>query len=235
MNRMHDPDETKYRRLRKLGRELKIPTFEAFLEMEVRDGQGRIVHHHRQRSHSWVRNAYNEMMSIVGAVNASDGVYGAGYINFRDTGGTLRALSNPIPRWDVNVEAAGQGYLGNAGADDMGIVVGSGANAESFEDYALQTKILNGTTAGKISYIASDPVVKSYNAGAKTYTVTYVRYFNNNSGADISVNETGIISAIQPLNGYRCMLSRDKLGAAIVVPNTGQLKVTYTIQLIYPA
>lgn len=235
MNRMCDSNESKYQKLRKLGQALKIPTLEAFLGMEVRDGHGRIIHQHKQRSHSWVRNAYNELMSIVGAINASDGVFGGGYINFKDTAGTLRSPSNPIPRWDVSVESAGQGYLGAAGADDLGIVVGSGLNAESFEDYALQTKILNGTTAGKMSYIASDPAVKSYNAGTKIYTVTYIRYFNNNSGGDVSVNETGIISNIQPLNGYRCMLTRDKLGATIVVPNTGQLKVTYTIQLIYPA
>ena len=52
-------EEQKYEQLRKLGTELHIPVVEAYLELEVRDKDGNIVKRHRQRSHSWVRNAYN--------------------------------------------------------------------------------------------------------------------------------------------------------------------------------
>ncbi|GAI82076.1 unnamed protein product, partial [marine sediment metagenome] len=31
------------------------------------------------------------------------------------------------------------------------------------------------------------------------------------------------------------MVTRDKLASTVTVPDTGQLKVTYTIQLVFPA
>ena len=72
MKRNNDQNERKYQQLQKLGQELKIPTFEAFLEFEVRDGNGKTIHHHRQRSHSWVRNAYNHLFCQVAAKDASE-------------------------------------------------------------------------------------------------------------------------------------------------------------------
>jgi hypothetical protein len=64
------------------------------------------------------------------------------------------------------------------------------------------------------------------------------RYFNNNSGADVSVNEVALaLRGYQPGSSvpYNYMTARDKLIATVTVPNTGQLKVTYTVQLTYPA
>ncbi|GAH72404.1 unnamed protein product, partial [marine sediment metagenome] len=64
--------------------------------------------------------------------------------------------------------------------------------------------------------------------------VDLVRYFNNNSGGNVDVNEVALVT-----NGYFggahiWMQSRDKLGATVTVPSTGQLKVTYTVELTYP-
>ena len=56
-------DERKYRQLKKLGQELRIPIPEAFWELEVRDKDGKVIQRHKQRSHSWVRNAYNFLFS----------------------------------------------------------------------------------------------------------------------------------------------------------------------------
>jgi len=64
-----------------------------------------------------------------------------------------------------------------------------------------------------------------------------VRYFNNNSGGDVNVNEVALVLN-QPQGGAvygKWMQSRDKLASTVTVPNTGQLKVTYTVQLAYPA
>ena len=62
-----------------------------------------------------------------------------------------------------------------------------------------------------------------------------IRYFNNNSGGNVNVNEVGIVAYLQGQYNQNYMMSRDKLAATITVPNTGQLRVTYTIQLTYPA
>lgn len=229
-----DSKEKESQQLRKLSQELKIPVFEAWLEMEVKMPDGKVVHHHRQRSHSWNRNAYNVMAASLMSINRSDAIYGAGYINNKDIAGAVYSgaifliQNNP-----QNVETAGVGYVGAAGTA-TGIVVGSGAGAENFEDFALGTLIANGVGAGQLSYVAGDVPVKSYVAGTKTYSTVYVRYFNNNSGGNVSVNEVGIYNYHQNA-GKTWMDVRDKLASTVTIPNTGQLKVTYTIQLTYPA
>ncbi|APH12382.1 hypothetical protein ASJ33_04065 [Dehalococcoides mccartyi] len=236
MEILHEPKERKYQKLRRLGQELKIPTFEAFLELEVRDGNGRITHHHRQRSHSWVRNAYNHLFCQMAAKDANDATFGAGKLSGKQTNGTVRGIGYPFGYGESNsVDGTSYGLRAAAGIDTKGIQVGSGTNAETFEDYALQTQIANGTGAGQMSYIASEVHSIAYDAGTKVLRNTLIRYFNNNSGGNVNVNEVGIVAYLQGQFSQNYMMSRDKLPATITVPTTGQLRVTYTIQLTYPA
>lgn len=236
MEILHEPKERKYQKLRRLGQELKIPTFEAFLELEVRDGNGRITHHHRQRSHSWVRNAYNHLFCQMAAKDANDATFGAGKLSGKQTNGTVRGIGYPFGYGESNsVDGTSYGLRAAAGIDTKGIQVGSGTNAETFEDYALQTQIANGTGVGQISYIASEVHSIAYDAGTKVLRNTLIRYFNNNSGGNVNVNEVGIVAYLQGQFSQNYMMSRDKLPATITVPTTGQLRVTYTIQLTYPA
>ena len=61
-----------------------------------------------------------------------------------------------------------------------------------------------------------------------------VRYFNNNSGGSIGVNEIGLASySDNPVAYDYVLMARDVLGATVTVADTGQLKVTYTIELTY--
>lgn len=229
--------EAKYRQLRKLGQELHIPMFEAFLMVEVFDKDGKLIHKHHQRSHSWVRHAYNMLMSTLGGINADDDTWGAGYINSKRLNGTLVYSSHAFSlRGDLSVEASGKGYMGSASDDDQGIVVGSGTNAESFEDYALQTLIAHGTGSGELSYPDGEAPTTAYVAGTKVYTATHIRYFNNNSGGGININEVGLVieARVGGSVGDRLM-SRDHLASTVTIPDTGQLKVTYTISLTYPS
>jgi hypothetical protein len=230
-------EERQYRELRRLGQKLHIPMPEAFIELEVRDKDGRLVQRHKQRSHSWVRNAYNLLFCSLAAVDGNDSTFEAGKLSIKDTGGTIRYSTKPIAELGTtSMLTAGYGYTAAAGVITSGIVVGSGTNAESFEDYVLQTLIANGTGGGQLSYVASELYSYSYNAGTKVLTATHIRYINNNSGGAVGINEVGLI-----LSGYAGGVgrywynSRDKLGSTVTVPDTGQLKVTYTIQLTYPA
>jgi len=234
-------EEKKYQRLRKLGQELHIPIPEAFWELEVFDKDGRLIHAHRQRSHSWVRNAYNLMFGQLAAKDLDDaGLWGAGYISMKDTGGSIRAgdgngIYNPT---NVSTDGTDWGYRGPAGNDDYGILVGSGTDAESFEDYKLQTQIAEGSGAGQLNHAQSGPHNLTYNAGTKVLGNTLVRYFNNNSGGDVDINEVGLFCRAYYVGGGSPAyygLCRDKLASTVTVPDTGQLKVTYTIQLTYPA
>jgi len=230
-------EEQKYEQLRKLGQELHIPTLEAFLELEVRDKDGKVIQKHKQRSHSWVRNAYNLMLCQTTAKGLSDATFGAGKLSLKQQNGNIYGGGGILPNYsnhDVDNPSSGYGGLGYMGADFKGICVGSGTNAESFEDYTLQTLIANGNGAGQLSYTQENVHVATYDAGTKKLTITKIRYFNNNSGGDIGVNELCIYLRLNYV-AASVMLCRDKLPVTVTVPNTGQLKVTYTVQLTYPA
>ncbi|AII59454.1 hypothetical protein X793_03665 [Dehalococcoides mccartyi CG4] len=235
---MNSTEEARYEQLRKLGQELHIPISETFWELEVRDKDGEVIQSLRQRSHSWVRNAYNHMFSQLAVKNGSNGTFGPGYLNVKDTSGTVRSATGPIGNSNADLDGTAYGCRGPAGDDSWGIQVGSGTNPESFEDYMLQARIANGVGAGQLSYIEQDPHRITYDPGTRVLANVMVRYFNNNSGADIDVNEVGLVMN-QPQGGStvygKRLQARDKLASTVTVPNTGQLKVTYTIQLTYPA
>jgi len=190
---MNSIEEARYEKLRKLGQELHIPISETFWELEVRDKDGEVIQSLRQRSHSWVRNAYNHMFSQLAVKNGSSGTFGPGYLNVKDTSGTVRYATGPIGNSNADLDGTTYGCRGPAGDDSWGIQVGSGTNPESFEDYMLQTRIANGVGAGQLSYIEQDPHRITYDPGTRVLANAMVRYFNNNSGGDIDVNEVGLV------------------------------------------
>jgi hypothetical protein len=232
-------EEARYEQLRKLGQELHIPISETFWELEVRDKNGKIIQSLKQRSHSWVRNAYNMMFCYLAGKDLSNGSFGAGSLSLKDTGNGVRYGGGPVClSQQAPVDSTSMGYRGPAGNDTYGILVGSGTNPEDFESYALHVKITNGTGTGQLTYVEAETHSILWNPGTLTMKNNLVRYFNNNSGADISVNEVALVlHGYGPGNSvpYNYMTARDRLVTTVVVPNTGQLKVTYTVQLSYPA
>lgn len=223
-------EEIAYEQLKKLGSELKIPVYEAFWEFEIRKS-GKRFSSLKMRSHSLVRNAYNLLYYYLSGVRLSD----TNQLRVQYTSGSYYTsvyyvLANSNQNWDD----PGNGLRAPAGTDSFGIVVGSGADAESFESYNLAAKIANGSGAGQLSYTDTEaPAVSTIGTTKKT---DWVRYFNNNSGADITVNEVGlIIQHKYPTGTHLFLLERSLIPGGLIVPNTGQLKATYSLQLIYPA
>ena len=222
-------------------KKLEIPVLhlKAFLEFEVKDRDGKLITRRKQRAHSWVRNLYNLMVCQAGAV-AGDSAVGLALL---DTSGAVRSDPTTQP---ASGEASsgsnnrriyvglGYGLYAGAGVDSFGIVIGTGSDPESFEDYALGSRISSGNLAGQLAYSITDaPVISTVGTTKKTQ---WVRYFNNNSGGAITVNEVGMYTK-GCISSYAItyMLCRDLVSGGVEVPDTGQLKVTYTIQLSYPA
>lgn len=228
-------EEPRYEQLRKLGRELHIPIPVAFWELEVTDREGRVIQRHRQRSHSWVRNAYNLLLSQMAGKNIDDATFGTGKLSIKAThGGVLNNAFGVNISASTAFETSTSGYRCPAANNTYGIQVGSGTDAESLENYKLQSLIAEGVGAGKLNYIASEAPTKTWSA--PTFIISWVRYLNNNSGGDVSVNEVGLTARGNAENTINIFLmSRDKLASTITVPDTGQLKVTYIIELTYPA
>lgn len=239
MNKAKYDEEALYDHLKRLGRKLHIPTPEAFWELEVRNQNGEVVQHLKQRSHSWVRNAYNLLFATLAGKDLDDNIFGPGKLNLKDTGNVVRfGDANTVCYYYNSSDEAGWGYRGPAGSHAYGILVGEGTNPEDFESYYLHTLIANGTGAGQLSYVQSEPHSITWTAGTLTLQNDLVRYFNNNSGADIDVTEVALVRHEYLPRAHTdayYMMARDLLASTVTVPDTGQLKVTYTIQLTYPA
>lgn len=233
-------EEQDYTRLRKLGQELHLPIPEAFLTLEVFDRNGKLIQRHHQRSHSWVRNAYNLLLCNLAGKNLDDaGVFGAGLLSIKDTAAAIQDGSRGAGAGAYNAdwESSGKAYRAAAASNIHGIQVGSGTNAEDFEDYVLQTLIAEGTGAGQLNYVLSEVPTAAYVAGTKTETITLIRYMNNNSDGNVDINEASLVlqGFAGSLSTCRYMMSRDHLTSTVTVPDTGQLRVTYTVQLTYPS
>jgi hypothetical protein len=116
--------------------------------------------------------------------------------------------------------------------EKLGVVVGTGLNVVTPTDYALQTQVAHGRAAGQLEY--SGGGVRNLLIAAPNVTMNIVRYFENHSGGDITINECGIYAAGCSYNGqanhyaWSFCIARDLLGAPVVVADTELLRVTYT-------
>lgn len=173
----------------------------SLLEVWILSKERKIEFYSRQPMRSWVRQY----------ADFEYGRFSTGTSLANDTGGVSR--SRPLQCLYVTAIATNALY---------GIVVGSGTNAPAMTDYKLQTQILHGSAAGLLYHQACsiNPVTV---AGANAY-FPIQRNFNNNSGADITVQEVGLYVMD---NTYYFCLARDLTGGH-VVPNTKTYVAQYT-------
>lgn len=192
------------------------PPPKMFLKLEVVGPDGETIDRYEDRTHSWVRNASNGMCRAF-VSPAVSGDYGPGSITqVNSSGGTLSAGYTPV--------GAGVGVI------DRSILVGTSAAAESFDMYQYHpTMIDNGSAAGQLAYQAAVFGTGNYDSLTKKWTNTLSRVLNNNSGGDITVRE--VVLAVYG----NTMIARDVLATPKTIPNAGQLTVTYTIEMTFPA
>jgi hypothetical protein len=237
--------EAKYRELASLGRNLGIPIPECHLEIKVTlPGVRKPVHWHKQRSHSWTRNAYNSMATFMMGIQSTGG-YDAGHTSSKTTTGAVGNKSymffpGRTSQYDSDysndVFSNNIGYMQAVGVITSGIVVGIGAGVESFNDYAMSSICAEGTGANQLHYVAEAVPVQAYDPGTKTYTTTWSRYMNNNSPGDVTITEVGLIaSCLLGDTTSNCLFARDVLSPAVVVPASGQILASYAIALVFPA
>lgn len=217
--------------LKKACLQLHVPHVNMFLDIDV-TLDGKVLAHKHQRSKSFVRNAYNVMFSTVAGYDMSDVTFADSYLNKKDTSGNIRSGTGLV--WG-GCDAAGNGYQHVGSSNTYGIVVGTGTGAESLDSYQLGTIIAPGNGTGQLYTLRSELPVDSY--GSLTMTRTLVRYFNNNSGSTIVLGEVGLI-----VKGYYSgdtwlayLVSRDLISPTVNILDKAQLKVTYTINLVYPS
>ena len=106
----------------------------------------------------------------------------------KDTAGVARAV--PQSSW------ANYGTCGGAGDAASGIVVGTNSTAVTITDYALNTKVANGTGANQLSYAGQTTPDTSLTVSGSEAYFTLSRVLTNSSGGNITIKEVGIISRV---------------------------------------
>jgi len=166
-----------------------------------------------QDAHSWVRNAYNTAVGFSTDPVTAGGTFGDGYVNYKTRAGNITTFITGTP--DMS-----NGYNAGSGVTTYGILVGTGTDAVTHDDFALQTLITNGSSSGKMDYQAMETQSQTWVGGV--ITVIQGRYINNNSGDSITINEVGLVSA------NTVLMARDIVSPGVTINDTGQLLVTYT-------
>jgi len=181
---------------------------EMYLELEVRDKYGNIIHQHRQKARTWVKNFASILRyAFAGAfqpIQRQDGTVGSQ----NATVATMFAVNAP------------------SGNTNYGILVGMGTKAWAFDDYKLDNKIAHGTSANQLQY--DNATVEDLVIGSNYFYFRIVRTFTNASSSSITVTEVGL--AILGNNDYP-ILARDLLSTPVTVPPGSTLTVRYIISM----
>lgn len=198
----------------------------AFVKLSVFDRDGQELERHELLSKSWTRNFYNLLFCLFTDTPTSylGETFGAGYLACKQTGGTVFS--------STSFSLGNGAFIGPFGSTVKGILVGTSDAAESLNSHTLGALIANGTGAGQLSYTAQNATIASYDSGTKKMTGTMVRYINNNSGAEITVKEIGLVS---DYSTPKLLQNRDVLPTPVSIPNGGQLKAQFVIEMTYPA
>jgi len=228
----------------------------AKLILDRLDKEGRLLERKEQKSRSFTKGLiqllYVAHAQITDASPYSMTEYGGaaknvdsaipGSTNYtRENKCTLKVGGGPGN--SENILLPGKSFLANnsIGLNDVskegqyiGIQVGTGTNAVTPTDTALQTRIAHGKTAGLLEYGGCELVGISIVNPNGEFTIR--RYFTNNSGGSITVNEVGMHAAGSwghYLNGYSnlFLIARDLVSPGVAVANTEILRVTYVPQI----
>ena len=122
-------------------------------------------------------------------------------------------------------------YQATIEGEKIGIVIGTGNAAVTPTDVALQTRVLHGTQAGRFEYGGCELISIAFADPNGQFTIR--RYFTNNSGGAITVEEVGLYSVGTDYNGYFAWpfcIARDLTGG-VAVANTELLRATYVVQI----
>lgn len=125
----------------------------------------------------------------------------------------------------------GGGYrmytVGGAGDATLGIQAGTGTQAIAITDNKLKTLILHGDTSTKLNYGATSVGLPATVGTTRSFTIS--RTLTNNSGADIIVNEVGlVVSCHDNAGGNPFFLIEHSLLTFTITTGTSGT-VTYTI------
>lgn len=221
----------------------KISTY---LTIEKYDKDGGLLLRKKQLSRSWTKHFFDLFYILLGyntntlagisdifaAAHTLSDVVNVALCNL-SVGAVPGGVTNYVrgSRSSSPVTNFGSTVRYNYGGEYYGIVVGSNNAAVTPTDNALGTKIAHGNGAGQLEHGGSEigPAV----AAAPNATMYLRRYFTNDSGGNVTVEECGLYSPAYTVDAnyeyaYIYCICHDVTGA-VVVADTEILVVTYTV------
>lgn len=185
--------------------------YELWYSVVVRDRQGKVVSRERRKSRSFLKQ-WNQLVYVQMAQPS--------YLTIKNTAGGDELVPGDTYnfRW----------YSQSEGQDFVAIVIGTDNTPVTVSDYSLGAKISEGGGAGQMHYLQCSPEVSQVsdqNCGFLSSNSMV-----NNSGADITVRESGIYVRMKTFTTYCCGV-RDVFGTPQVVPNGGSITINYTTRV----
>lgn len=199
---------------------------EVLLEMNytVKDKKGNVVSERIELGHSFLQNFLICLYGTMGRMLPTDDLV--------DTGGTTRVAALGQSSSAVSYSSAMFNCNSPSTNDDYGILIGTGNTAVDIADYALDTKIIEGSGSGQMNY-GSHAVVAPVSDVGNTYSYSGIsRTISNNSGAGISVAEVGLamMRFWDTTQNRYFLLLREVLGSPVSVGDGEILTVTMRVK-----
>jgi hypothetical protein len=213
-----------------------------YIEVEVRDREGRIVGRGRHEMRSFINNL---LRILEGEMKAIGGVALSYSANSPVTSATVIKIDGS------SATAYTEYYYGSGGGvpfavkapdndDSYGIVVGSGTIGVALDQYAPASKIPHGTGSGQLDYGLSSYEDLGLDTGVSppVYRFRVMRTFSNLSGAAININEVCILARCYwrdggtIVNDVKFLIARDALPTTYTIPTGGTATVVFTIEVV---
>jgi hypothetical protein len=195
-------------------------------EVILKDRDGKVVKRFKRKSDSWLRG----FIAILRAYMMQRYSASVTTVNITDETGNARTMPDTVSPSPISVV-----YLctnGDSGDVSQGIAVGTSDTANSLTTYTLGSKISHGTGSGQLIYspMTFEDITNPSN-GILQFRMT--RVFTNNSGADITVKEMGLLAKIIDSTGNprSFLFARDVLSTAITIPDGYSLTLRYIVKI----
>jgi len=221
-----------------------------FIEIEVRDREGRVI----QKGRHEMRSFTNNFLKILEGFFNAYGNYPPGYDARPATKTTVVAPDGTSKdawieayfyyAYGVNTYTYSGGVAmatrAGAGVDSYGIVVGSGTAPFNLNDRALATKIAHGTGAGQLSYdpVSLDDLGLDTSVSPPVYRLRLVRGFKNLTSSPITITEVGVFARnywkhyASVFVDVMFLIARDVLPSSYTVPAGGSATVAVVIEVV---
>ncbi len=200
-----------------------------YLEIEVRDKDGKLISKRRQRSDSWLK----QIMQILKGEFATRYDTDVGHANATVYDETATGRTYPAHSSGSTVARhTNLSTLGDSGDATQGIIIGSGDQPNSLVTYCLQSKIEHGSASGQMLY-GAETVEEVTNPSGMDLEFRIIRAFTNNSGASITVKEIGLLvkKIDSTFTARSFLILRDVLPSPSVVPDLATMTVRYIIKM----